>query len=175
MELRVVTRDEWVDARKDLLIKEKALTRAHDALSAERRHLPMVKIDKNYVFETPSGKRTLAELFDGKSQADHLSLHDGTGLDRRLPELLAPRRHHRRQHRPPRAPRRHPDGDLARAAGGHRSLQTAHGLAVPVGVVFRLRLQPRLRRVVHGRGDCERPRHLQLRAGARSRSRRGRA
>ena len=65
---RIVTRDEWVAARKDLLVKEKALTRAHDALSAERRRLPMVKIEKNYVFETPSGKRTLAELFDGKSQ-----------------------------------------------------------------------------------------------------------
>jgi predicted dithiol-disulfide oxidoreductase (DUF899 family) len=65
---RIVTRDEWVAARKDLLVKEKALTRAHDALSAERRRLPMVRIDKPYVFETPSGKRTLAELFDGKSQ-----------------------------------------------------------------------------------------------------------
>ena len=68
MEPRIATRDEWVTARKDLLVKEKALTRAHDALSAERRRLPMVKIEKNYVFETPSGKRTLAELFDGKSQ-----------------------------------------------------------------------------------------------------------
>ena len=68
MEPRIVTRDEWVAARKDLLIKEKAMTRAHDALSAERRRLPMVKIEKNYVFETPSGTRTLAELFDGKSQ-----------------------------------------------------------------------------------------------------------
>ena len=65
---RIGTRDEWMAARKDLLVKEKALTRAHDALSAERRRLPMVKIEKNYVFETPSGKRTLAELFDGKSQ-----------------------------------------------------------------------------------------------------------
>ena len=68
MEPRIGTRDEWMAARKDLLVKEKALTRAHDALSAERRRLPMVKIEKNYVFETPSGKRTLAELFDGKSQ-----------------------------------------------------------------------------------------------------------
>ena len=65
---RIVTRDEWVAARKALLIKEKALTRAHDALSAERRQLPMVKVDKSYIFDTPAGRKTLAELFDGKSQ-----------------------------------------------------------------------------------------------------------
>jgi predicted dithiol-disulfide oxidoreductase (DUF899 family) len=65
---RIVTRDEWLAARKDLLNKEKALTRATDALSAERRRLPMVRVDKPYLFETPAGRRTLAELFDGKSQ-----------------------------------------------------------------------------------------------------------
>jgi predicted dithiol-disulfide oxidoreductase (DUF899 family) len=65
---RIVTRDEWLAARKELLKKEKAMTRAQDALSAERRQLPMVKIDKSYVFDTPSGRRTLPELFDGRSQ-----------------------------------------------------------------------------------------------------------
>jgi predicted dithiol-disulfide oxidoreductase (DUF899 family) len=65
---RVVTRDEWLAARRELLIKEKALTRAQDALSAERRRLPMVKVDKSYVFDTPAGKRALSDLFDGRSQ-----------------------------------------------------------------------------------------------------------
>jgi predicted dithiol-disulfide oxidoreductase (DUF899 family) len=65
---RIVTRDEWIAARKALLTKEKALTDASDALSAERRQLPMVKVNKDYVFDTPSGRRTLAELFDGRSQ-----------------------------------------------------------------------------------------------------------
>jgi predicted dithiol-disulfide oxidoreductase (DUF899 family) len=65
---RIVTRDEWVAARKALLVKEKALTDAHDALSAERRALPMVRVEKTYVFDTPSGRKTLAELFDGRSQ-----------------------------------------------------------------------------------------------------------
>ena len=65
---RIVTRDEWIAARKELLVKEKALTRAHDALAAERRQLPMVKVETNYTFDTPAGKRTLAELFDGRSQ-----------------------------------------------------------------------------------------------------------
>jgi predicted dithiol-disulfide oxidoreductase (DUF899 family) len=65
---RIVTRDEWLAARKDLLIKEKAMTKAKDALSAERRRLPMVKVDKAYVFDTPSGRKTLADLFEGRSQ-----------------------------------------------------------------------------------------------------------
>ena len=65
---RIVTRDEWVAARKELLVKEKAMTHAQDALGAERRKLPMVKVDKAYVFDSPSGRKTLAELFDGRSQ-----------------------------------------------------------------------------------------------------------
>lgn len=65
---RIVSRDEWLAARKALLIKEKALTRARDQLSAERRRLPMVRVDKPYVFESSRGRRTLAELFDGRSQ-----------------------------------------------------------------------------------------------------------
>jgi predicted dithiol-disulfide oxidoreductase (DUF899 family) len=65
---RVTTREAWLDARKALLEKEKALTRARDAVSAERRALPMVKVDGTYVFDTPDGPRTLAELFDGRSQ-----------------------------------------------------------------------------------------------------------
>ena len=56
---RVVSRDEWLVARKELLAEEKALTRARDALSAQRRRLPMVQIDKGYVFEGPSGKASL--------------------------------------------------------------------------------------------------------------------
>jgi predicted dithiol-disulfide oxidoreductase (DUF899 family) len=64
----IVTRDEWLAARKGLLVKEKALTRARDALSAERRRLPMVRVDKQYVFDTPGGRRTLADLFADRSQ-----------------------------------------------------------------------------------------------------------
>lgn len=52
---RVVSRDEWETARAELLVKEKELTRARDALSARRRRLPMVRIDKEYVFESPDG------------------------------------------------------------------------------------------------------------------------
>src|SRR5438477_2500141 len=65
---KVVSREEWLAARKQLLAKEKKLTRERDAVAAERRQLPWVKVEKNYVFDSPSGKKTLAELFAGKSQ-----------------------------------------------------------------------------------------------------------
>src|SRR5215470_7510880 len=67
-EPKVVSRDEWFAARKELLAKEKALTRQRDVLSAERRGLPWLKIEKEYVFDGPTGKVTLADLFDGRSQ-----------------------------------------------------------------------------------------------------------
>ena len=65
---KVVSRAEWLTARKDLLAHEKELTRRRDALSAERRRLPMVEIDKPYVFTGPDGERSLLELFDGRLQ-----------------------------------------------------------------------------------------------------------
>jgi predicted dithiol-disulfide oxidoreductase (DUF899 family) len=63
-----VSREEWVAARRKLLKKEKELTRLRDQLSAERRELPRVRVDKNYAFDGPGGKVTLADLFDGRSQ-----------------------------------------------------------------------------------------------------------
>lgn len=64
----VVSQEEWVAARKALLAKEKAHMRAGDALAAERRALPWVKVERDYVFDTNDGPKTLAELFDGRSQ-----------------------------------------------------------------------------------------------------------
>ena len=65
---RVVSRDEWLAARKQLLAKKKQLTRQRDAVSDERRELPWLKVEKNYVFDGPDGKETLADLFQGKNQ-----------------------------------------------------------------------------------------------------------
>ena len=65
---RVVTREEWREARKTLLAKEKELTRQSDELARQRRALPWVKVDKRYVFDTPDGPKSLAELFGDKSQ-----------------------------------------------------------------------------------------------------------
>ena len=64
----IVSREEWLNARKLLLTREKELTRAHDELSRQRRELPWVKIDKPYEFDSPTGKVTLAQLFNGRSQ-----------------------------------------------------------------------------------------------------------
>jgi predicted dithiol-disulfide oxidoreductase (DUF899 family) len=64
----VVSREEWLVARKLLLKKEKELTRQRDEISRQRRELPWVKVEKTYVFDGPNGKVTLAELFDGNSQ-----------------------------------------------------------------------------------------------------------
>jgi predicted dithiol-disulfide oxidoreductase (DUF899 family) len=65
---KVVSQEEWIAARKELLSREKQLTRMRDQLAAERRALPWVKIEKEYVFDAPEGKVTLAELFEGRSQ-----------------------------------------------------------------------------------------------------------
>ena len=77
MEHRVVSHEEWLKSRKQLLAKEKEFTRARDALSEARREMPWEKVEKEYVFDTPQGKQTLADLFAGKSQliVQHFMFH----------------------------------------------------------------------------------------------------
>jgi predicted dithiol-disulfide oxidoreductase (DUF899 family) len=65
---KVVSQQEWMKAQTAHLVKEKEYTRMRDRLRAERLELPWVKVEKNYVFDTPDGKKTLSELFDGRSQ-----------------------------------------------------------------------------------------------------------
>src|SRR5262245_13854104 len=65
---KVVSQKEWDAALEQVHAKEKALTRKHDALAAERRRLPRVRIDKDYVFQGPAGKASLGDLFDGRRQ-----------------------------------------------------------------------------------------------------------
>jgi predicted dithiol-disulfide oxidoreductase (DUF899 family) len=64
----VVSRAEWLQARKAHLTREKEFTRLRDRLSAERRALPWARVDKAYAFEGPEGKVTLADLFGGRHQ-----------------------------------------------------------------------------------------------------------
>lgn len=75
----VVSRDEWVAERQTLLKHEKELTRLRDQVARERRALPWVRIDKTYVFDAPGGRRTLADLFDGRRQllVQHFMLAPG--------------------------------------------------------------------------------------------------
>ena len=65
---KIVSRQQWIEARKVHLAHEKELTQARERLSAERRALPWVKVDKAYLFDGAEGKKTLADLFNGKSQ-----------------------------------------------------------------------------------------------------------
>ena len=65
---KIVSRQEWIEARRAHLAHEKEFTRARDRLSEERRALPWVKVDKPYTFDSPDGKKSLADLFKGKSQ-----------------------------------------------------------------------------------------------------------
>jgi predicted dithiol-disulfide oxidoreductase (DUF899 family) len=65
---RIVPRDEWLAARTEHLAREKEFTHLRDELSRARRELPWVKVDKEYVFDAPAGRKTLPELFEGRSQ-----------------------------------------------------------------------------------------------------------
>ncbi|MBV9944158.1 MAG: DUF899 family protein, partial [Solirubrobacterales bacterium] len=68
MNHKIGTREEWLAARKDLLVREKEHTRRGDELARERRELPWVRVEKEYSFDTDDGRKTLAELFEGHSQ-----------------------------------------------------------------------------------------------------------
>src|SRR6516164_7379631 len=70
---RVVSHDEWIDARKQFVASEKEVTRLRDRLSQERRDLPWERVDTSYIFDGPNGRESLADLFAGRSQlvVDH--------------------------------------------------------------------------------------------------------
>src|SRR5207249_3316675 len=127
------------------LAREKEFTRLRDQLSADRRALPWVRVDKTYVFEGPAGKVRLADLFGGRRQLIVYHFMFGPGWEQGCPScsFLAD----------------HIDG----AAGPDRSVQEAHGLALHLGVVEWDRLQLRLSRVVHEGRDGEGRGGLQLR------------
>jgi predicted dithiol-disulfide oxidoreductase (DUF899 family) len=78
---RIGTREEWLAAREALLAREKEHTRLGDELARQRRELPWVPLEKEYRFDTEDGSRTLAELFDGRSQL--IVYHFMFGPDRR--------------------------------------------------------------------------------------------
>ena len=81
----IVSRDEWLAQRDALLLREKELTRESDRVAAARRRLPMVKLDKEYVFESPRGKRRLLDLFEGKRQLIIYHFMFGPGWEKGCP------------------------------------------------------------------------------------------
>jgi hypothetical protein len=93
---KVVSRDEWLAARKQHLKKEKEFTRLRDKLSAERRELPWVKVENNYMFDGP--QRDPRGPFRRAQPIERLSFHVRFRVGARLPELLVPVRSYRRHH-----------------------------------------------------------------------------
>src|SRR5690606_37466730 len=85
MEHPVVSREDWLAARRQLLSREKELTRLRDELSAARRALPWVRVEKDYVVDTPDGPATLADLFDGRSQLMVYHFMFGPGWEQGCP------------------------------------------------------------------------------------------
>ena len=82
---RIVSREEWLEERREHLKSEKALTRMHDLVMEERRRLPWVRVEKDYVFDTTAGKKTLGELFDGRSQLVVYHFMFGPGWEQGCP------------------------------------------------------------------------------------------
>jgi Bacterial protein of unknown function (DUF899) len=105
----VVSTAEWLTARKELLANEKELTRLRDRVNADRRRLPMVRVDKAYVFEGPNGTVSLIDPFRWRPQ---LVMHDvRPGPERRVLELRLRRRHHRQSEATARHPHQRQGGD----------------------------------------------------------------
>ena len=146
---KVVSHADWLAARKEFLAKEKEFTRLRDELSRQRRELPWEKVEKEYVFDGPNGKETLADLFDGRSQLMIYHFMFGPGWKEGCPSCsyLAD----------------HFDGPSIHLANRDVTLAVVSrapmaeieafkkrmGWQFPLGVVVRQRLQLRLSRVVH--------------------------
>jgi predicted dithiol-disulfide oxidoreductase (DUF899 family) len=129
--------------------KEKAFSQARDALSEEQRAQPWVRIEKNYVFDAPSGKKTLSDLFDGRSQlfVKHFIMEPGqqqcVGCSFTV-DHVASILPHLENHDVSYVA-------VARADRRDRGAAQAHGLALSVRVVLRQRLPLRFQRLVHAR------------------------
>ena len=161
---KVVSHEQWLAARRQLLAEEKEFTRLRDRLSQQRRDLPWERVDKDYVFDGPGGRETLSQLFDGKHQLAvyHFMLGPGwkegckscsywadnfNGIDMHLRQrdvsFLA----------------------ISRAPWPEiEAFKKAHGMDIQMGIVLRERLQLRLLRVVTARRSGVWESRLQLRA-----------
>lgn len=148
----VVPHEAWLEARTALLAKEKEFTRMRDSLSAQRRALPWEVVEKDYVFDSPAGTETLADLFDGCSQLIVYHFMYPADWDEGCRHCSLLGRQLRPGHRPPQGARRHHGRGVTGAARQADHLQAADGLGLSLGLVGGQRLQRRLRRLVHPRG-----------------------
>ncbi len=127
----IASRDEWLEARRDLLAAEKDLTRRGDEVARLRRQLPWVRVEKDYVFEGPDGAGLARRPVRRPHPARRAAIHAGAGLGAGLQELLLHGRPYRRHARASGAARHRLRRDLARAVRRNRALPPPHGLAVP--------------------------------------------
>ena len=143
-EHRIGTQEEWQATRDELLAKEKELTRRNDELAQQRRELPWVPVEKEYSFETEDGTKSLADLFDGRSQLLVYHLMFGPAYEAGCPacssiaDTLDPNAVHLRAR----------DVTLicsSRAAREADRLQGSHGLELQLGLHSGLRLPPQPR------------------------------
>ena len=168
---RVVSREDWLRARKALLHREKQLTRERDELARLRRELPWVKVEKDYVFDAPGGRVSLAELFAGKGQLIVYHFMFGPDWPQGCPScsLLADHFDGMNQHLP------HRDVRLVAVSRAPLAkildFKQRMGWQIRLGVLVRQRVQPRLRRLVLEGGGGGRRDRLQLRHGALARQR----
>jgi uncharacterized protein DUF899 len=134
-EHKVGTREEWLAARRDLLEREKELIRLNDELARERRELPWVPVEKEYTFETHEGTKTLAELFDGRSQLLAYHLMFGPEWTAACPraERARCRSWSRRARSGGRERRR---GGPPEPSSPGPGLQAAHGLDFPLRLII---------------------------------------
>ena len=133
-EHRIGTQEEWKTERDALLKEEKELTSRGDELARKRRELPWVPVEEDYRFETENGTKTLAELFDGRSQLLVYHFMFGPPYTRRLPRMLLDRRHARSPGCPLEGQGRHVGARVPRAAREAARLQAAHGMGHRVGL-----------------------------------------
>src|SRR5262249_17168386 len=148
----IVSPDEWLAARVRLLAKEKEFTRQRDQLSEERRALPWVKVQKEYVFDGPNGRETLSQLFRGRSQLLIYHFMYGTDWNEGCKNcsFWADSFDGITAHL------KHRDVTMivvARAVFETERFSEADGLGLQVGVVRQHRFQSRLQRLIYARGD----------------------
>jgi len=165
---RAASRDEWLIARKRLCAKEKELTRHRDMVNAERRRLPMVRVDTKYVFDGPEGRMHLLDLFGGRRQLVVYHFMFDPSWDEGCPScsFLVDNIGHL-AHLQARGTSL---ALVSRAAGEDRAVQAAHGLDDPVGLLVWQRLQLRLP-CDNGRDHCSSGIQLQEQGEARGEGR----
>ena len=153
-EHRTATREEWDAARAELLQREKELTRMGDELARQRRELPWVPVEKEYTLQTADGARTLAELFDGRSQLVVYHFMFGPDYEAGCPACSSTADSFNGVLAHLEGLRRDDDLRLARADREAARLSGADGLELQLGVQPRKRLQLRLRRIGRGGHDA---------------------